>query len=108
MPRVEAAPGPLTRAHKTRHHHHGDGADHELPARRPPSRGTMTPLRILMLIEEGLNPPESTEGLTEEQIAPFKTEWDVWTALKKMGHDVQKLELHNELAAVRATTKDLK
>ncbi|HEV8606831.1 MAG TPA: hypothetical protein VGQ99_15915 [Tepidisphaeraceae bacterium] len=61
----------------------------------------MNPLRVLMLIEEGLNPPESVEGLNEEQIAPFKTEWDVWTSLKKMGHEVQKLELHNELGAVR-------
>ena len=41
----------------------------------------MNPLRVLMLIEEGLNPPDSVEGLTEEQIAPFKTEWDVWSAL---------------------------
>jgi D-alanine-D-alanine ligase len=58
-------------------------------------------LRILMLIEEGLTPPDSIEGLNEEQIAPFKTEWDVWSSLKKMGHEVQKLELHNELGAVR-------
>jgi D-alanine-D-alanine ligase len=64
-------------------------------------RRPMNPLRVLMLIEEGLNPPESVEGLNEEQIAPFKTEWDVWTSLKKMGHEVQKLELHNELGAVR-------
>ena len=61
----------------------------------------MNPLRILMLIEEGLNPPDSIEGLNEEQLAPFKTEWDVYSALKKMGHEVQKLELHNELGAVR-------
>src|SRR5258705_10810360 len=107
MPRVEAATGLLPKAQQARHHHHGDRPDHELPARRPPSRRIMkprqptTPLRILMLIEEGLNPPDSTEGLSEEQIAPFKTEWDVWSALKKMGHEVQKLELHNELGAVR-------
>jgi D-alanine-D-alanine ligase len=65
------------------------------------SREPIKPLRILMLIEEGLNPPESIEGMNEEQIAPFKTEWDVWSALRKMGHEVQKLELHNDLAAVR-------
>src|SRR5688572_3153856 len=101
MSRVEASPRSFSRAHNARHDRHGDGSDDELPARRSPSRGTMKsrsvikPLRILMLIEEGLNPPESIEGLNEEQIAPFKTEWDVWTALKKMGHEVQKLELHN-------------
>ena len=67
-----------------------------------------TPLRVLMLIEEGLNPPDSVEGLSEEQIAPFKTEWDVWSALKKMGHEVQKLELHNELGAVRDAVTQLK
>src|SRR5258706_12669880 len=108
MPRVEAATGPLARAQQARHHHHGDGADHELPARRPPSRRAMNPLRVLMLIEEGLNPPDSIEGLNEEQIAPFKTEWDVWSSLKKMGHEVQKLELHNELGAVRDAVKDFK
>lgn len=74
-----------------------------MKAKAPP-----TPLRILMLIEEGLNPPESIEGLNEEQIAPFKTEWDVWTALKKMGHEVQKLELHNELGPVRDAITQLK
>ena len=68
----------------------------------------MNPLRILMLIEEGLNPPDSVEGLTEEQIAPFKTELDVWSALKKMGHEVQKLELHNELGAVRDAVNNFK
>jgi D-alanine-D-alanine ligase len=64
-------------------------------------RSPIKPLRILMLIEEGLNPPDSIEGLNDEQIAPFKTEWDVWSSLRKMGHEVQKLELHNELGAVR-------
>src|SRR6266581_3938016 len=106
MPRVEVATGPLARTQQARHHRHG--ADDELPARRPPSRRSMNPLRILMLIEEGLNPPDSIEGLNEEQIAPFKTELDVWSALKKMGHDVQKLELHNELGAVRDAVNNFK
>src|SRR6266581_2415727 len=106
MPRVEVATGPLARTQQARHHRHG--ADDELPARRPPSRRSMNPLRILMLIEEGLNPPDSVEGLTEEQIAPFKTELDVWSALKKMGHEVQKLELHNELGAVRDAVNNFK
>ena len=74
-----------------------------MKAKAPP-----TPLRVLMLIEEGLNPPESIEGLNEEQIAPFKTEWDVWTALKRMGHEVQKLELHNELQPVRDAVTQFK
>src|SRR5205085_10858649 len=93
---------------------HGHRADDELPARRPSSRRFMkrkappTPLRVLMLIEEGLKPPDSIEGLNEEQIAPFKTEWDVWSSLKKMGHEVQKLELHNELGAVRDAINSFK
>jgi hypothetical protein len=49
----------------------------------------------------GAESPESIDGLNEEQIAPFKPEWMRLVGPEKMGHEVQKLELHNEPAPVR-------
>ena len=57
--------------------------------------------RVMMLIEEGLVPPESVEGMTDEQVAPFKAEWDVYSTLRGLGHEVHKLELKEDLGVVR-------
>ena len=57
--------------------------------------------RVMMLIEEGLVPPESVEGMAEEQVAPFKAEWDVYSTLRGLGHEVHKLELKEDLGVVR-------
>ena len=35
------------------------------------------PLRVLMLMDKACVPPESIDGLSPAEIAPFKTEWDV-------------------------------
>jgi len=43
----------------------------------------MTKLRVLVLVREGLIPPASLEGLTEEQIDEFRMEHNVLTALGK-------------------------
>ena len=45
-------------------------------------------LRVIVLCHEDLVPPESIDGLTAKEVAPYKTEWDVISTLKKIGHEV--------------------
>jgi D-alanine-D-alanine ligase len=59
------------------------------------------PLRVLALLDKACVPPESIEGLSPEQIAPFKTEWDVCSTLQKLGHDVYKLAASDDLKSIR-------
>ncbi|MHC4379419.1 MAG: hypothetical protein ACYS26_22700 [Planctomycetota bacterium] len=48
----------------------------------------MRKLRILLLVHEDTVPPESIEGLSEEEVKPFKAEYDVARTLESMGHQV--------------------
>jgi len=57
-------------------------------------------LRVMVLCHEDLVPPDSIEGLTPKEIAPFKTEWDVISTLKKMGHDVSPVGVYNNLGVI--------
>jgi D-alanine-D-alanine ligase len=61
----------------------------------------MKKLRILVLMHEDLVPPESTEGLSEAEIQPFKTEYDVTVTLQKLGHDVRPLGVQSDLGVIR-------
>lgn len=65
-------------------------------------------LRVLLLMHEDLMPPESIEGLTEKDIAPFKTEFDVWEGLTRLGHDVMKLGVYSDLGVIRHAIETFK
>jgi D-alanine-D-alanine ligase len=64
--------------------------------------------KVLALVHESFVPPESVDGLTEKQITPFKTEFDVVSTLKKMGHDVHVLGVADDLNAVGAALREFK
>jgi hypothetical protein len=51
-------------------------------------------LRILVLVHEDLVPPETTEGLSDKEIAPWKAEYDVATTLEQMGHEIKHCVQH--------------
>src|SRR5438876_12048535 len=57
-------------------------------------------LRVMVLCHEDLVPPDSIEGLTPKEIAPFKTEWEVISTLKKMGHEVSPVGVYNNLGVI--------
>jgi len=57
--------------------------------------------RILVIMHKDLVPPASIDGMTPEQIAPFKTEYDVITALRSLGHEVHPLGISSNLGALR-------
>jgi len=66
----------------------------------------MRKLRIVVLVREGLVPPESMEGYTEEEIAEWKAEYDVVVTLKDMGHDVRAVGVFDELAPIRRAIRE--
>ena len=68
----------------------------------------MKKLRVLVLMHESLVPPENTEGFTEEQILDWKTEFDVVTTLREVGHQVLPLGLSDDLGLIRRAIDDFK
>jgi len=56
--------------------------------------------RVLAIMHKDLVPPDSIEGLTEAQIAPFKTEYDVITACRGLGHEVRSLGIQSDLSVL--------
>ncbi|HEV8131031.1 MAG TPA: D-alanine--D-alanine ligase [Acidobacteriota bacterium] len=65
-------------------------------------------LRIVVLVREGLVPPDSVEGLSEEQMQPWRTEHDVISALRSMGHEVHPVALYSDLGVIRTALYELK
>src|SRR5258706_5794062 len=115
MSRIATPPHKVPRAHHARKHRHGHGADDELSPRRTPSGRAMKksaakpkPLRILMLMDKALVPPDSVEDLSPGKIAPFKTELDVYLSLKRLGHEVLKLGVQDDLTVIREAIDELK
>ena len=57
--------------------------------------------RIIVLAHESLLPPEDISGLSDEEVAPFKTEFEVRKGLRALGHEVVMVGLSDELAPLR-------
>jgi len=61
----------------------------------------MKKLRILVLVHPDLLPPDSSKGYSEQEINEWKTEYDVVRTLRRAGHDVRPLGVHDELKPIR-------
>ncbi|MCA9103299.1 MAG: D-alanine--D-alanine ligase [Pirellulales bacterium] len=61
----------------------------------------MKRLRVLVLMHEDLVPPDTIAGLSDEEIAPWKTEYDVVAGLSNAGHDVRPLGVFSDLGVIR-------
>jgi D-alanine-D-alanine ligase len=68
----------------------------------------MKKVRVLLLLPEHAVPPDSIEGLKEDEFDPWKTEYDVWAGLCNLGHEVLKLGVANDLAAIRGAIEEFK
>ncbi|MBN2293337.1 MAG: D-alanine--D-alanine ligase [Pirellulales bacterium] len=66
----------------------------------------MKRLRVLVIMREGLVPPDTLEGRSEKEIAEWKSEFDVVTTLREMGHDVRPLGVFDDLSPIRQTIQD--
>lgn len=53
-------------------------------------------------------PPESLKGYTERELYQLKTEYDVVTTLRELGHEVTPVPVANELAPIRNLIADWK
>lgn len=68
----------------------------------------MRRLRVLVLVREGLVPPDSMEGYSDKEIAEWKCEYDVVSTLHNLGHDVQPLGVLDDLAPLRSSILEWK
>ena len=66
------------------------------------------PLCIIALMHEDLVPPDSTDGLTDKEIQPWKMEYDVCVTLEGMGHTVHKIGLRSDLVVIREALDTIK
>ena len=60
----------------------------------------MRKLRVLVMMDEALVPPDSVRGMSRRRIAPFKTEYDVLTALRSLGHEARPVGIKSDLAVL--------
>jgi D-alanine-D-alanine ligase len=67
----------------------------------------MKRLRILVLMHEDLVPPDPLNG-QEVAGAEWKTEYDVVSTLRKLGHDVKPLGVKSDLWVLRSAVEDWK
>ncbi len=68
----------------------------------------MKKLRVLVLMDEELVPPESLDGFSEEEILQWKTEYDVLATLNELGHQAIPLGVSSELAVIRSAIEEQK
>jgi D-alanine-D-alanine ligase len=61
----------------------------------------MKSLRVLVLTHPAFVPPDSVEGLSEQERYDLKTEYDVITTLRENGHEVSVLGVQEDLSPIR-------
>ncbi|GKS56958.1 D-alanine--D-alanine ligase [Nitrospira sp.] len=67
----------------------------------------MKPLRILALMHEDLVPPDMVTGIDTSK-AEWRTEYDVVTTLRTVGHDVRALGVRDDLGVIRTAVDEWK
>jgi D-alanine-D-alanine ligase len=66
----------------------------------------MTPRRILVLMHPDLIPPKTPKGYTTAEINVWKTEYDVTTTLRRLGHEVKLLGVQDDVLAIRNAVQE--
>lgn len=64
-------------------------------------------LKVLVLMHEDLVPPADITGLSEKQVADFRTEYDVIQGLEELGHEVHRLGVGSDLGPIRRAFAEL-
>jgi D-alanine-D-alanine ligase len=67
----------------------------------------MKQLRILVLMHEDLVPPDALPTGQDLASAEWKTEYDVVSTLRKLGHDVKPLGVKSDLGVLRIASRAL-
>ena len=66
----------------------------------------MRRLRALVVVHASLVPPESLAGHSAKEIEEWRTEYDVTTTLRQLGHDVRCVGVLDSLTELRSTIAD--
>ena len=61
----------------------------------------MRKLRVMALMDKSLVPPDTIEGISDEEMLDWKSEYDVVTTISELGHDVVKLGVSDDIGAIR-------
>ena len=64
--------------------------------------------RVLVLMHEDLVPPDDIEGLSDAQIDPWKTEYDIIAGLEELGHEIEPLGVSTDLAPIGAAIEQFR
>jgi len=59
-------------------------------------------------MHEDLVPPETIKGMSDKEVTPFKTEYDVTVTLRDMGHEVRPLGVASDLGVLREAILEFK
>jgi D-alanine-D-alanine ligase len=65
-------------------------------------------LRVLALVHRHLIPPDTVEEGADITAAPWRTEYDVISTLRAMGHEVKALAVHDDLGEIRRLVEEWK
>lgn len=65
-------------------------------------------LRVVVLMHPSMMPPENIEELSELHAYELKTEYDVVTTLRELGHEVKPLGVADELGPIRSVIEEWK
>jgi len=71
-------------------------------------KGSHRRMRVLVLMHEDLVPPDSIKGVSEKEMTPWKTEFDVVATLRDMGHEVLPLGVASDLGVLRDAILEFK
>ena len=64
-------------------------------------------LKVLVLMHDDLVPPDDITGMSDKQLADFRTEWDVIKGLEELGHEVHRLGVGSALGPIRRAFAEL-
>ena len=64
--------------------------------------------RILLLVHPQLMPPEDIDGLSEKEIDVFRCEYNVYSTLRNLGHEVRVLGILDRLTELREIVEEWK
>lgn len=68
----------------------------------------MRKLRVMMLVHYSLVPPDDLHAKDDPRMEKFRTEYDVKTALTRLGHEVRVVGVYDDLAPIRSTVEEWK
>jgi D-alanine-D-alanine ligase len=64
--------------------------------------------KVLVLMHGDLVPPDDIAGKPDAEVLEYKTEYDVVTGLRDLGHEVQPLGLYDDLTPLRGAIQNFK